>query len=234
MPSAVNELPSPLLVLDTVSPTAWAGLLVDGRAACWRPVKGEAGSALFSAVESTLQEARITVADLAGFAFNEGPGSLLGIRIAAMAIEGWQALGPGPRRPLFSFRSLELLARLELANGRSGPFRLIADARRDSWHFLAVAGEGSLGEIARLPAAEGLPEEGPILRPAGFPVWSRLPEGCSETAYDPSLLPDGEWPALLRPAQQADAWLIDPPEYRKWEPAPPPPPPPPPTKRFFR
>src|SRR5690606_7730550 len=89
----------------------------------WCSVEEDAGTGIFRVLErlgAHLEQAN-------AFIYCEGPGSILGIRTSAVAIRTWQVLRS---RPVFAYRSLELLA---LAKARPG-LTVIADARRQHWH----------------------------------------------------------------------------------------------------
>ena len=148
---------APLLVIDSASARIQVGVF-GGPEGRWATSEEEAGNGLFRCVESL----GVDLSSVRGFAFAEGPGSVLGIRIAAMALRTWCALEP---RPVFAYHALALLAQ---ALGRPD-LGLIADARRDAWHFCR------LGEpVRRVPTAE---LAGPLAMPEGFRHWTPLPDG---------------------------------------------------------
>lgn len=167
---------------------------------------GEAGTRLFQATA----ELGFDVRQAGAFIFCEGPGSVLGIRTSAMAIRTWNALAP---RPTFAFRSLEVVA---CSLGRPG-IRVIADARRDTWHCLATAADGGLTSLQRIPTAE---LTGPLVTPEGFRHWSALPPHPLETvSYDLSaVLPRIAAAELFRLTDDPDAFLHEEPRYLAWTP----------------
>lgn len=192
---------APLLVLDAASALPQAGLGEGPGRWRWRASGEEAVVGLFAAVEALEAD----LASVRAFAYCEGPGSILGIRTAAMAIRSWVALAP---RPVFSYRSLEVAAR---ALDRAGA-AVIADARRGLWH---VCRQGA--PLERLPASALAP---PLLMPEGFRHWSPLPEGVGRIPYDLSdLLPRTAGADLFRASAEPDALLAAEPAYATWTPA---------------
>lgn len=106
---------------------------------------------LFPCVEGALAQAGVTLADIQSFALCVGPGSVLGIRIAALSVRGWSALSP---RPIFVWESLVALARGALAAGEQAPFLVATESRLKRWHALEVAADGSLGVPFEAEAAQ--------------------------------------------------------------------------------
>src|SRR4051812_13913933 len=72
---------TPLLLIDASSTRVQVGLLNTETSANWITLDGEAGLAIFQAVERL----GVDLAAVRAFAFCEGPGSILGVRTAAMA-----------------------------------------------------------------------------------------------------------------------------------------------------
>ena len=97
---------------------------------------------LFGCVEVALAEAKLKLSDIRSFALCVGPGSVLGIRIAALAVRSWSALEP---RPIFVWESLAGIARSALTAGEKGPFLVAVESRLKRWHALEVSADGSLG-----------------------------------------------------------------------------------------
>jgi tRNA threonylcarbamoyladenosine biosynthesis protein TsaB len=188
-----------LLLVDAASARVQAGWLEAGGSR-WAEHTDEAGTAVFRCLEKL-------GADPGGagaFVFCEGPGSVLGLRVAAMALRVWNVESV---RPVFAYRSLELVAR---ANATSDA-GVIADARRDHWHHCTRD-----GVLRRLPAA-GL--TGPLLMPEGFRHWTPLPPGVAHVPYDvPGMLLRAGDEDLFRETRDPDAFLHAEPAYAAWTP----------------
>jgi tRNA threonylcarbamoyladenosine biosynthesis protein TsaB len=106
---------------------------------------------LFGCVEVALAEAKLKLSDIRSFALCVGPGSVLGIRIAALAVRSWSALEP---RPIFVWESLAGIARSALTAGEKGPFLVAVESRLKRWHALEVSADGSLGVPFEAEAAQ--------------------------------------------------------------------------------
>jgi len=175
-----------------------AGLCeADGRNR-WITRNEEPGAALFRA----LAELEVNLNTVGAFVFCDGPGSVLGIRSAAMAIRVWQTLRP---RPAFAYSSLALVA---AALGRA-EITVIADARRDSWHCQQLGG----GRFRR--PTSGL--AGELVTPEYFRSWSVPPATVTNTPYAiPDLWAAAATEDLLRATEAPDAFLAEEPSFAPW------------------
>mgnify|MGYP001554180315 CR=1 FL=1 len=192
--------PAPLLLLDAASARVQLGWFGRDGSVRWHASEDEAGVALFRGIEAL----DVAPAEARAFAFCEGPGSVLGIRTAAMALRVWHALAP---RPCFAYGSLAVVAH---ALGRP-ECSVIADARRGAWHVYST-GEG----LRRVPAAA---LAGPAVTPDGFRHWDALPAGTTRTSYDlAELLPRCADVPLFRATDAPDAFLHEAPAYASWTP----------------
>jgi len=193
---------SPLLLIDAASARVQVGFLEAGAPPRWSSRSDEAGVGVFEC----LNELDASIESVRSFAFCEGPGSILGIRISAMAIRTWNAMGP---RPTFGYFGLAVVAQ---ALG-SAEVQVIADARRGQWHRLVLG-----GPLERVPASE---LTGELVMPEGFRHWDPLPPNTAQTPYDLADLFACESVAnadLFRPAESPDAFLHQEPSYAKWVP----------------
>ncbi|MCR5183350.1 MAG: hypothetical protein K6B46_01440 [Opitutales bacterium] len=137
-----------------------------------------------------------------GFLFCEGPGSILGIRIAAMAIRAAAVLR---ERPVLAFQSLSLAARLILRAGLNAggnaPFAVVAESRMNCWNVLAADENGVPAEhFLELKTEElsALPEQVFVLpqRRAVFPLAGTPIDPLELLRADPAVFAD--CPELLR------------------------------------
>src|SRR5205085_2213208 len=98
----LRDAHAPLLLIDAASAQVQVGWLErheDG----WQHSAEEAGVGIFQAIDALNRD----VGDAGAFVFCDGPGSILGIRTAAMAIRTWNVLKP---RPVFAYSSLAVVA----------------------------------------------------------------------------------------------------------------------------
>ncbi len=197
---------APVFWIDAASSTIQVGILAPDAPARWARVEGDAGTSLFRAVT----QLGFDVGSAGAFVFCEGPGSILGIRTCAMAIRAWTALAA---RPVYAYRSLELVAR---SLGRS-EVSVIADARRDTWHCLKIDAQGAPSALHRVPTAE---LTGTLVTPAGFRAWSALPaREVATVPYDlAELIPTLGSADLFRLTEEPDAFLHEEPSYATWTP----------------
>ena len=207
-----------MLLIDSASTQIQVGLWRRDCEAIWSQSDQEAGIAVFACAELVLAQAGIGVADLGALVYCEGPGSILGIRTAAMALRVWSA-ATDRTLPAFSYRSLELVAGDLLGSGAPAPFAIVADARRDSWHWVDGPAGGPAGRLRRVPPQELLAFPGRIYTPAGFRAWSQPPRPITTIDYAlPALWLRQREADLLRAAPQPDAFLHEEASYMTWTP----------------
>jgi tRNA threonylcarbamoyladenosine biosynthesis protein TsaB len=191
---------APVLLLDAASLRSQVGLFAADGTARWETQTGEAGVAIFRSVDRL----GVDLATVRAFVFCEGPGSTLGIRTVAMALRAWQTLSP---RPAFAYGSLDLIAHAIGAPATA----IIADARRDTWHYQR------LGQPLRRVATAEL--AAPLLTPADFRNWTPLPADVATTPYDvAALLARTPEAALFRAVEAPEAFLHEEPSYATWSP----------------
>ena len=204
-----------VLVLDPCTIHVQAGVIQTGQPEHWHSGGDDSSIHLFSAVEYCLARAGLKPSQIGAYVFCDGPGSQLGIRTAAMAQRTWQTLRGAPA-PVFAYRSLRVAA---LAHARTapGPFAVVADARRESWHTVRVAADGTATDVLRVTREElsGWPE--PLLTPAGFRAWAQPPRPANTCGYDCATMFTAlaDVP-LLFPVGEPEPWLSAPITYMTW------------------
>lgn len=142
------------LLLDASSRPVQVGILHRNRWIAYHESDSEALDALFSGTEEALTRAGLELTQIEGFIYCQGPGSVLGIRLACMAINCWRSLPPHRHTSLFTYCSLEMAAHLLLAKGLSPPFTVVSDYQRDSWNLLTVERNRSLGPLRQRKSGE--------------------------------------------------------------------------------
>lgn len=232
-----------LLLVDSCSPRVEAAIWRSGAASADRclsgvgatnnasslpaaqvvTVDGEASAALPTAVARVFAASGLGLRDFDAIAFCVGPGSVLGIRLAAATLRTWRAVRPD--LALYGFHSLPLLAAAHPG------VTVIADARRDTWHavgplvgpadsdFAAVSADSPL-QIRRLPTAD-LAACGPLATPALFRRWSAPPRDVSiqELAWSAAaLLAAAPDTPFFSAAPEPDAFQHENPSYAAWTP----------------
>lgn len=140
--SNIDMIDGVALLIDAAGPRVQTGIWSARKWLVWHESREEAGRAIFTCTRRCLEETGIDPRELDAFLFCEGPGSSLGVRIAAMAIQGWKAVIARPT-PVYAYSSLAALGEMLRENAAPLPFYTIADARRDMWHVLQVKPDGS-------------------------------------------------------------------------------------------
>ncbi|MBP7142912.1 MAG: hypothetical protein KBA71_13465 [Opitutaceae bacterium] len=196
-----------ILVLDAASARIQSGWLAAGRSDTWAGFDGDAGQGVFACIERLGCDMNAIEA----FIYCDGPGSILGIRTIAMAIRTWQAIRP---RPAYHYRSLELVAHALAPEQQS--LRIIADARRETWHVVEVTADGSVGPLARLPHSD---LHGNAVMPENFRSWAPLPPSTRTVPYDLATLfaATSSVPLYAR-TLAPDAFSYETPHYVTWSP----------------
>lgn len=204
-----------VLVLDPCTIHVQAGVLQVGRAAHWHSGGDDSSVHLFSAAESCLAKAGLKPSQIGAYVFCDGPGSQLGIRTAAMALRTWQTLR-ATAAPVFAYRSLRVAA-LAHAQTAPGPFAVVADARRESWHAVRVATDGTATDVLRVAREELAGWSEPLLTPAGFRAWAQPPRPASTCGYDcATMFAALADEPLLFPVGEPEPWLSAPITYKTW------------------
>jgi tRNA threonylcarbamoyladenosine biosynthesis protein TsaB len=207
-----------VLLIDSASTRIQVGLWRLDCDPLWCESDQEAGIAIFACAARVLAQARIEIAGIGALVFCEGPGSILGIRTAAMALRVW-SVAAGHALPAFAYRSLELVAVDLQRSGAPAPFAVVADARRDSWHWVDGPAASPAGKLRRVLPQELLAFPGTIYTPAGFRAWARLPRPISAVDYTlPGLWLRERAAGLLEAAPQPDAFLHEESSYVTWTP----------------
>ncbi len=123
----------PLLALDAGGLQSRVGIFRDGAWLSRRSSAAPPLEALFSLTHNCLDDACLPLRDLAGFAFCDGPGSTLGLRLASAALLAWQGLFPKPL-PIAHYHSLELAWFPLLRESSRPPLPwLVTDYRKEAW-----------------------------------------------------------------------------------------------------
>ncbi len=207
-----------VLLLDSASSRIQAGLIRRDHPALWESAETDAGSGLFACVEKLIARAGspeqpLPFAEIDAVLFCEGPGSVLGIRIAAVALRTWKT---AYSQTHYSYCSLAVVAAFLTRQENLHSFSVIADARRESWHCLSVDASGASGLLRRVPAAE---LTGALVQPSHFRHWSTLPPDTRTVPYDlAAQLPAIDDVALFHDAPEPDAFLHEEPTYVTWTP----------------
>lgn len=123
----------PILAIDAGGRETCIGVLRDGAWLSRISSVNPPLEALFSLTRRCLDDSRLALRDLSGFAFCNGPGSTLGLRLASAALLAWRNLAPEPL-PIVHYQSLELAWFPFLRQGSTPTGRwLVTDYRKNLW-----------------------------------------------------------------------------------------------------
>jgi tRNA threonylcarbamoyladenosine biosynthesis protein TsaB len=205
---------SPSLVIDGSGSVVFAGVLgSDGNWLARSEQTGAALESLFPAIEATLDAAQLTLADMRSFIYCEGPGSVLGLRLCAMAIETWSRLYPQSAH-YYAYNSLQLTAALICVDTPDlDQALLISDWKKGTWHAVKISnGQPSVAEVAdddsianwtdslyHLPQRKG---------------WQQPPANATAVEYRPDRL--AEVFHLLRPTESVELYAAGVNVFQKW------------------
>lgn len=209
--------PGPFLVLDAAMPTLSVGIWEKGR---WRALETSDNGALetlTAMVRNCLCMCDCSLADIKGFLYCEGPGSLLSLRVAVMALRTWQSLATAPP-PIYAYRSLELAARALLHIYEAGPdFAILAPARRRLWWHLPCR-NGATAELREISSEKAHQLSSPLYYLPQRKAWQAPPPHAAVMDYDLSrFAPLLDQPGLSHPAPSTPIFPADAPEYVKWQ-----------------
>lgn len=209
----------PALVIDGSSPCFFSGVLSsDGSWLASRKADKPALESLFKTVDAVLVDARLDLDRIQSFIYCEGPGSMLGLRLCAMAIETWRRLQPTPRE-MHAYNSLKLAAALLVHKARlTKDALLISDWKKDTWNGLKIS-SGVLGAVAPICSADLADWQGPIYHLPARKGWQHPPEDAVELSYDPGSLPAllGT-PGLIQSTDGVELYNSGINSFQKWTP----------------
>ncbi|MDA9961867.1 hypothetical protein N9D63_03175 [Opitutales bacterium] len=169
---------------------------------------------LFVAIPKSLEEIDASISAIDAILFCEGPGSTLGLRVAATAVKTiLRENEPSPT--LFTYNALDLAA--IMSNDLSRP--ILAPFRKGKRLLRSPISNSAIGSIEVLeePISESLSKE--ALHLPSLRSWETLPEGLDVLDYDISHIAGlaGIAP-ILRPAEIPEVFTPLPAEFRKWKP----------------
>ena len=170
---------------------------------------------IFEAIPKSLEKIDSSASAIDAILFCEGPGSTLGLRIAATAVKTiLRENEPSPT--LFSYNALDLAA--ILSNDASRP--ILAPFRKGKRLLRIPISDSLIGSIEVLeePISESLSKE--ALHLPSLRSWETLPEGLDVLDYDISHIAGlAELAPILRPTEIPEVFTPLPTEFRKWKPA---------------
>jgi len=204
----------PALLLDASASNVLVGVWSDGQWLSFQENRCEALESIFTGTESVLKAAGLKLKDISSFIYCEGPGSVLSIRISAMALRTWQSSIAGGARPVYAYQSLKVSAALLKSKNSETSGTVVAPSRMGYWNILdletsATAAIKEIKDLAELSGdiyfldQRGTTEVSVNIIPAPYDM-----ENSPELFMQNNILQETEEP---------NAWLPVVPEYKKWE-----------------
>lgn len=208
--------PAAYLVLDASTRDITVGVVRGDQWEASRHAAGDALETLFGLTREALSISGRTLADLQGVLFCAGPGSLLGLRLAAMATATWITLPELAHWQLRQYHSLEFVAHGRLLAGETD-FHVLSPFRRDRLNHLAV-----IAKQPREPDVVSVDELESLSPPCYFVQNGTLrtsrPENVSLCEYSLDELPAvfAAFPQIFHPARQPEIHLPIAPTFARW------------------
>ena len=181
---------APTLVIDGSGSAVFAGVL--GQDKQWLATSEQEGApleSLFPSVEATLEVAQLALSDIRSFVYCEGPGSVLGLRLCAMAIETWSRLHPESAQ-YYAYNSLQLTAALTCADTPElDNALLVSDWKKGAWNAVSIH-QGQPGSTEIADDAMIADWTGPLYHLPQRKGWQKPPVGSTTVDYRPLRLPE--------------------------------------------
>jgi tRNA threonylcarbamoyladenosine biosynthesis protein TsaB len=205
------------LVIDGSGASVFVGLLgTEGKWLSQITQKSAPLEGLFPAVESVLYAAQCRISDVRDFIYCEGPGSVLGLRLCAMAIQTWGHLRE-PDVRYFAFNSLALTATLILIDTpEMNQALLVSDWKKDAWNSIRI-NEGQPETITVLDnQAVSNWKGGPLFYLPQRKGWQKVPQNAITLEYSSHRLPEAM--QLLKETKKIELYTSNINVFQKWVP----------------
>ena len=203
------------LLIDAAGPITIAGLVADGRWVAKQCGDGDFLEWFHPALEVLLRSTGRQLAELAGALYASGPGSTLGLRLAAMylrtllhlpALEHWGCL---------QYQNLELAA--AAVDAKTAARGVVAPWRRDRWHRTRLVDQATAAFTNDWIDPEDAVQGG-LLGVALGRRPPREPAGYNWIPYPMDRIPEvlTAVPGLLHPVNYPTPYLAEEPEFARW------------------
>ena len=207
------------LVIDSSGNAVFAGLLdADNRWIAKVERNGSPLEELFSVIEAVLNESGLSLTDINSYIYCMGPGSVLGIRLCAMAIKTWTRLYPKSAQ-YYKYDSLQLSAHALI---HSIPDLkdavIVSDWKKGAWNAVYIRG-GQVGATEVIRDGALIDWENLIYHLPQRKGWQRPPHKVQTLSYDPSILSairDAE--GLLQVTDRIELYSSGINTFQKWTP----------------
>jgi hypothetical protein len=211
--------PRPQLVIDGSGSLLFAGILDhDLNWLGQHTAEGAALENLFATVENALQAANVELSDLGTFIYNAGPGSVLGLRLTAMALQTWAQLNPAAIQ-FKAYNTLQLAMRLlRIDQPDLQDALIVSDWKKGAWNalYLTEAGIGTT-EVVDDALIEAYPH--PTFHLPQRKGWQSPPANAKTISLLPVRLPEVyHEPNFLKSTQGVELYTTAINTFQKWTP----------------
>ncbi|MEN8661609.1 MAG: hypothetical protein ACN4GF_06110 [Lentimonas sp.] len=213
------SIPTSALVIDGSGCSVFTGVLGDdGTWLAQSSLTGAPLEQLFPSVEAVLQKAGLKLSALQSFVYCEGPGSVLGLRLCAMAVETWSRLYPHSAH-YFAYNTLQLCAQL-LCKDHELPARtlLVSDWKKGAWNAIHI-NDGQISATTVVDDATIAEWDGALYHLPQRKGWQKPPANAQSINYTPERLPellnDLDW---LRSTEGVELYSSGVNTFAKWTP----------------
>jgi tRNA threonylcarbamoyladenosine biosynthesis protein TsaB len=216
------DLDYPALVVDGSGSHCFAGVIVSGCRWGAQITANEAPlESLFETVENVLSASGVELAALRSYVYCAGPGSVLGLRLCAMALETWSRLNLAPTR-YYGYNSLELTATQLVHEGKiSKHALLISDWKKDAWNGVRITDQ-QVAPVEAIPTEEIETWQGALFHLPARKGWQKAPDRAQVVRYRPEALPElarsADLANLLKPSSGIKLYSAGANTFQKWTP----------------
>ena len=186
----VNMLPTnkASLVIDGSGIAVFAGLLdTDNQWLAKAESEGNPLEELFPLIEAVLTESALSLTDIGSYIYCMGPGSILGLRLCAMAIQTWARLYPKSAQ-YYRYNSLQLSAHALLyATPDLEDALIVSDWKKGVWNALYIR-NGHVGATEIIDDSALISWENLIYHLPQRKGWQSPPNNVQTLRYDPSII----------------------------------------------
>ena len=207
------------LVIDCSGNAVFVGLLDTKKQWIAKVVRGGAPlEELFPVIELALSESGLSLGDIGSYIYCEGPGSVLGLRLCAMAIETWTRLYPKSAK-YYKYNSLQLSAHALLhANADLQDALIVADWKKGVWNALQIKSR-HVGATEVIDDATLADWENLIFHLPQRKGWQNPPDKVQTLRYDPSILDTIlDTKGLIRKTKRIELYNSGINTFQKWTP----------------
>lgn len=207
---------APWLVLDASHPTVEIGIIGANGWLAHESAEAPALSTLFDLTKKCFHTANLSLDKISSYVQCRGPGSVLGIRLTAMAIKTWR--GIYQNTSCFTYTSLDLARRsISIGKGQEA-FRIVADWKRNTWHLIESE-DRTITSIDTETLASSADRTTFYL--AQRKSWQAPPLEVTRIKYSIKELPEifSKQPDSLTESAEPGLFQHYEPEYQKWSPS---------------